>query len=107
MRKVKELISVAALYNDPAWQDARINVWDWKMQRNMRMTFAGSRRPSEDDPGEVDFIVEHTDDYSSNGVEEAFEQVISRIKEKGVESETMECWKLYFLKLILAKRKSK
>ena len=59
------LKDIAMIYNDSEWDNAKLKVWDPEYQREYNISFTGSTRPTETEPGIVSFNISKVKDEKS------------------------------------------
>ena len=95
--KFKELVDILKLYNENAWHDANINVWNTATQADMNLIFCGSVRPSEREPGCINFVVTPKHELFNKSFLPAFSTILERIKNEGIDSHD---WKKEFINIL-------
>lgn len=60
------LKDIAMIYGDSEWDNAKLKVWDPEYQREYNISFTGSTRPTDSEPGEVNFNISRVKEEKSS-----------------------------------------
>ena len=87
---------------DYSWENAKISVWDSLDQREMDLTFVGSIRPSETNPGKIQFVAKREGDDCLPA--DVFEKTLKKIFPNISDETSKEYTKVFLQELSNAKK---
>jgi len=103
MRTIHDLKDLAMIYGDFEWDRTPIKVWCPGEQRHMELTFTGSVRPDDSQPGELNFNAHYVDKLGDNCVFAAFNKVMDKIIDSRFDMSID--WEKVFLENLIELRK--